>query len=165
MISTLSRLGCYFSFSAQIFSNKKCQEAVRNVPLNRLLLESDCPDQLPPPSAFSGTTHRPHLQTSIYSSNCSISNSSASSNSSPNNLTRQDLLSEPIISQDLFPLHCEDNHVLNEPSTVHLVCSKVALILNLPFREIASATFLNASRVFLWHRRERGEQEAGQDES
>eukprot|EP00922_Rhytidocystis_sp_ex-Travisia-forbesii_P012106 GHVS01018159.1.p3 GENE.GHVS01018159.1~~GHVS01018159.1.p3 ORF type:complete len:146 (+),score=15.18 GHVS01018159.1:492-929(+) len=62
-IQELVRFGCFFSFSAQVFRNKKvlhlrevvdlmvalwqAQASLANVPKDRLLLETDSPDQPP----------------------------------------------------------------------------------------------------------------------
>ena len=51
MMAALKQLGrdVFFSFSLkQILTQKKAQECVRHVDLNRLLVETDAPDQMPP---------------------------------------------------------------------------------------------------------------------
>ncbi|MHB1455437.1 MAG: TatD family hydrolase [Armatimonadota bacterium] len=50
LIKPLAQMGAYFSFSGKaLFSNyKSAHKALRAVPLDRLLLESDAPNMLPP---------------------------------------------------------------------------------------------------------------------
>ncbi len=52
MTKQLGKLGAYFSFSGSVTSPKfkAMRQAAQQVPLNRLLLESDCPDQPIAPS-------------------------------------------------------------------------------------------------------------------
>lgn len=51
MIPALAKLGAYFSFPGYFLQERKArqQEVFRSVPLDRLLVETDAPDQLPPP--------------------------------------------------------------------------------------------------------------------
>lgn len=51
MIEPLARLGAYFSFPGYYLHERKVRqrETFRHVPLERLLVESDAPDQMPPP--------------------------------------------------------------------------------------------------------------------
>jgi len=48
------RLGAYFSFSAAVLNPnfRKAREIVRHVPCDRLLVETDYPDQAPPPGSL-----------------------------------------------------------------------------------------------------------------
>lgn len=50
MIKPLAERGAYFSFAGNVFEAKraKAQEALAAVPMDRLLLETDAPDMLPP---------------------------------------------------------------------------------------------------------------------
>lgn len=52
LITPLAEMGAYFSFAGNILEERKtkAREALRHVPLDRLLLESDAPDLLPPPA-------------------------------------------------------------------------------------------------------------------
>ena len=56
LIKPLAEMGAYFSFAGNIFEPKRetAREAVKAVPLDRLLIETDAPDMLPP------TGHRTH---------------------------------------------------------------------------------------------------------
>ena len=56
MIPGLVRLGAFFSFPGFFLLDRKRRqrETFKQVPLDRLLVETDAPDQLPPPE------HRPH---------------------------------------------------------------------------------------------------------
>ncbi|CAJ1420916.1 unnamed protein product [Effrenium voratum] len=47
MVPAFARLNCYFSFSASILHIPKHAAALRAVPEERLLIETDSPDQLP----------------------------------------------------------------------------------------------------------------------
>lgn len=47
MVQAFAKLNCYFSFSASIIHIPKHAAALRAVPEDRLLLETDAPDQLP----------------------------------------------------------------------------------------------------------------------
>lgn len=47
MVNPFAKLNCYFSFSASILHIPKHMTALKAVPLGRLLLETDSPDQLP----------------------------------------------------------------------------------------------------------------------
>jgi TatD DNase family protein len=51
MIRTFSKLGAYFSFSGYFAHERKAaqREVFKQIPLDRLLLETDAPDMLPPP--------------------------------------------------------------------------------------------------------------------
>lgn len=51
LLGPLAKLGAYFSFAGDtLFEHKKTkQESARAVPLDRILLETDAPDILPPP--------------------------------------------------------------------------------------------------------------------
>jgi TatD DNase family protein len=51
MIHTFSKLGAYFSFSGYFAHERKAaqREVFKQIPLDRLLLETDAPDMLPPP--------------------------------------------------------------------------------------------------------------------
>ena len=51
MIVPLARLGAYFSFPGYFLHERKARqrEVFRHVPADRLLVETDAPDQLPPP--------------------------------------------------------------------------------------------------------------------
>ncbi|MEO0795044.1 MAG: TatD family hydrolase [Verrucomicrobiota bacterium] len=50
MVRELANLGAYFSFSAYVMHDRKKRhrDALMQVPLDRLLVETDCPDMLPP---------------------------------------------------------------------------------------------------------------------
>lgn len=50
LVDELAALGCYFSFSGYCLHARKhkVQEAFRQVPLDRLLIETDAPDMAPP---------------------------------------------------------------------------------------------------------------------
>src|SRR6185436_20483228 len=52
MVEPLAKLGAYFSFPGYFMHERKVRqrEAFRVVPLDRLLIETDAPDQLPPDS-------------------------------------------------------------------------------------------------------------------
>jgi TatD DNase family protein len=52
MVDPLARLGAYFSFPGYYIHERKTRqrEAFRQVPIDRLLIETDAPDQLPPDS-------------------------------------------------------------------------------------------------------------------
>ena len=56
MIEAFAKLGAYFGFPGYFLHERKIRqrEVFRHVPLDRLLIETDAPDQLPPPK------HRPH---------------------------------------------------------------------------------------------------------
>ena len=49
MVAAFSKLNCYFSFSGSILHIPKHAAALRAVPEERLLIETDSPDQLPRP--------------------------------------------------------------------------------------------------------------------
>jgi len=53
MVEPLAKLGAYFSFPGYFMHERKARqrEAFQSVPLNRLLIETDAPDQLLPESA------------------------------------------------------------------------------------------------------------------
>ena len=53
LVPELARLGAYFSFSGHLLHPHKAKgrDAFRRVPPERLLIESDAPDMLPPPNA------------------------------------------------------------------------------------------------------------------
>jgi TatD DNase family protein len=53
MVAPLAKLGAYFSFPGYFMHERKARqrEAFAAVPLDRLLIETDAPDQLPPDSA------------------------------------------------------------------------------------------------------------------
>jgi TatD DNase family protein len=55
MVPALARLGAYFSFSGYFAHERKGRqrETFRHIPLDRLLLETDAPDQLPPAALIS----------------------------------------------------------------------------------------------------------------
>jgi TatD DNase family protein len=50
MIPALTKLGAYFSFPGYFLQNRKARqrESFRRVPADRLLIETDAPDQIPP---------------------------------------------------------------------------------------------------------------------
>jgi TatD DNase family protein len=50
MIDRFARLGAYFSFPGYFLQERKARqrEVFRKVPIDRLLVETDAPDQLPP---------------------------------------------------------------------------------------------------------------------
>jgi TatD DNase family protein len=50
MVAPLAKLGAYFSFPGYFLHERKARqrETFRHVPLDRLLIETDAPDQLPP---------------------------------------------------------------------------------------------------------------------
>jgi TatD DNase family protein len=52
MVQPLAKLGAFFSFPGYFIHERKARqrEAFRHVPLDRLLIETDAPDQLPPES-------------------------------------------------------------------------------------------------------------------
>lgn len=52
LIGPLADLGAYFSFAGNVLEERKVKqrEALQQVPLDRLLLESDAPDLTPPPA-------------------------------------------------------------------------------------------------------------------
>ena len=52
MVDSLARLGAFFSFPGYYIHERKTRqrEAFRHVPIDRLLIETDAPDQLPPDS-------------------------------------------------------------------------------------------------------------------
>jgi TatD DNase family protein len=52
MIDPLAELGAYFSFSGHFLQERKAaaRENFREVPPDRLLIETDAPDMAPPPS-------------------------------------------------------------------------------------------------------------------
>ncbi len=52
MVEPLAKLGAFFSFPGYFIHERKTRqrEAFRHVPLDRLLIETDAPDQLPPES-------------------------------------------------------------------------------------------------------------------
>lgn len=52
MVSRFLDLGLFIGFTAGVMKLKRAREVVRAVPLERLLLESDCPDQSPEPAAL-----------------------------------------------------------------------------------------------------------------
>lgn len=51
LIAPLAEMGAYFSFAGNIFEEKrhKARETLQTVPIDRLLIETDAPDMLPPP--------------------------------------------------------------------------------------------------------------------
>ena len=53
LVTELAALGAYFSFSGHFLHprKEKTRDAFRHVPPDRLLIESDAPDMLPPPEA------------------------------------------------------------------------------------------------------------------
>lgn len=55
MVPALARLGAYFSFPGYFAHERKARqrETFRHIPLDRLLLETDAPDQLPPAALIS----------------------------------------------------------------------------------------------------------------
>ena len=57
LIQPLAAMGAYFSFAGNVFEprREKVRAAVKAVPLDRLLIETDAPDMLPPPE------HRSHI--------------------------------------------------------------------------------------------------------
>lgn len=53
LIGPLAHLGAWFSFAGDVLDETRARkrEALRHVPLDRLLIETDTPDMLPPPAA------------------------------------------------------------------------------------------------------------------
>ena len=61
MVEPLARLGAYFSLPGYYAHERKTRqrEAFRRVPPDRLLIETDAPDQLPPPERIRHALHEP----------------------------------------------------------------------------------------------------------
>lgn len=59
LVERLARLPVYFSFPGAFARDEKVKQhrAFRSVPLDRLLVETDAPDQLPPPELITFTLH------------------------------------------------------------------------------------------------------------
>lgn len=74
LVPRLAKLGAYFSFSGYFLHERKknVRDAFKVVPRDRLLLETDAPDMLPPPSAIhhplTGEINHPANLRSIFQS-------------------------------------------------------------------------------------------------
>ena len=65
MVAPLAKLGAYFSFPGYFLHARKLRqrEAFTQVPMDRLLVETDAPDQIPPPSHIRHPLHDSSGQT------------------------------------------------------------------------------------------------------
>ena len=61
MVPGLARMGAYFSFPGYFLHDRKARqrEAFKSVPIDRLLVETDAPDQVPPARWISHPLHDP----------------------------------------------------------------------------------------------------------
>ncbi len=68
---TLLDLGAYFSFGGVItFKNSKKEEIIKSIPINRILLETDCPYMAPVP--YRGQINKPEYIVKVYEKLCEI---------------------------------------------------------------------------------------------
>lgn len=67
----ITELGGYFSFGGVItFKNAKKEEIIKSIPINRILLETDCPYMAPVP--YRGSINKPEYIVKVYEKLCDI---------------------------------------------------------------------------------------------
>lgn len=121
MVPELSKLGAYFSFSGFLMSMKesKAKKMLKSVPRERILLETDAPDALPP-KEFIGDA-----------------NNLSSNDTSTSNDRSNDEGEVPALPENI-----------NHPANIHHVLAYVARLLEMNEKELAELSYTNAVSLF-----------------
>lgn len=123
----------YFSLTMKSFSEKEAA-LCRAIPLTRLLLETDSPDQLPVEFRRPRVSQSP----SVSIDNAILSSANVGTFPDTRNLSTSVTTKAAIPSFDY-----------NQPALLHHGAQKVARILNLELAQLASITYENTLRAFI----------------